>query len=134
MMIRQATFVLSLLFLAEGVLVAVPLAPVSLLLEVPGGDLVVSVLGVRCLLVVLLPRRRRVKACDWSMSQILSSYWSIFHSPAASISSRRVSSSLAALIFFIWDRARLCSTSFSVGGSALLTHIRPLLTSTPGGY
>ena len=27
---------------------------------------------------------------------------------------------LAALIFFICDMARLCSTSFSVGGSALL--------------
>ena len=52
MVIRQATFVLSLVLLAEGVLVAVPLAPVPLLLEVPLGDLVVRVLGVRRVLVV----------------------------------------------------------------------------------
>ena len=130
-MIRQATRLLSLLLLAEGVLVAVPLAPVPLLLEVAGGDLVVRVLGVRRLLVILLARGRRIQACDWSRSQIPDSHWSIMHSPAASISSRRVSSSLAALIFFIWARARLCRTSFSVGGSALLIHIPRLLTSAP---
>ena len=75
MVIRQATFVLSLVLLAEGVLVAVPLAPVPLLLEVPGGDLVVRVLGVRRLLVVLLARWSRIQAYNWSRSQILSSYW-----------------------------------------------------------
>ena len=71
----QDTFVLSLVLLAEGVLVAVPLAPVPLLLEVPGGDLVVRVLGVRRLLVVLLARRSWIQAYNWSRSQILSSYW-----------------------------------------------------------
>ena len=63
------------MLLAEGVLVAVPLAPVPLLLEVPGGDLVVRVLGVRRLLVVLLARWSRIQAYNWSRSQILSSYW-----------------------------------------------------------
>ena len=75
MVIRQATFVLSLLLLAEGVLVAVPLAPVSLFLKVTGRDLVVRVLGVRRLLVVLLARRSWIQAYNWSRSQILSSYW-----------------------------------------------------------
>ena len=125
MVIRQATFVLSLVFLAEGVLVAVPLAPIALLLEVTGGDLVVCVFRVRRLLVILLSRRGRIQACDWSnVTTTLFLLVNIIHSPAASISSRRVSSSLAALIFFIWDRARLCSTSFSVGGSALLNKMK----------
>ena len=75
MMIRQATFVLLLVLLAEGVLVAVPLAPVPLLLKVTRRDLVVCVLGVRCLLVVLLARWSRIQAYNWSRSQILSSYW-----------------------------------------------------------
>ena len=75
MVIRQDTFVLSLGLLAEGVLVAVPLAPVPLLLEVPGSDLVVCVFRVRSLLVILLARRSRIQAYNWSRSQILSSYW-----------------------------------------------------------
>ena len=75
MVIRQATFVLSLVLLAEGVLVAVPLASVPLLLEVPRGDLVVRVLGVRRLLVVLLARWSRIQAYNWTRSQIFSSYW-----------------------------------------------------------
>ena len=125
MTVTQATFVLSLVLLAEGVLVAVPLAPVPLLLEVPGSDLVVCVFRVRSLLVILLARRGRIQACDWSnVTTTLFLLVNIIHSPAASISSRRVSSSLAALIFFIWDRARLCSTSFSVGGSALLNKMK----------
>ena len=54
------------MLLAEGVLVCVPLALVALLLQVPRGDLVVCVLGIRRLLVILNARGARVQACDWS--------------------------------------------------------------------